>query len=98
MFQRYERESNLTLLACLMALPLNNLRQLITLFVFEILEMYSRPQISCVEVVLADPETCDASQEKNRVLKYGGAISALVLTGLGIPAFAVWFQLKKASG
>ena len=98
MFQRYEHESNLTLLDCLMALLLNNLPDLITLLFCEILEMYSRPQIFCVEVVLADPETCDVSQEKNRVLKYGGAISALVITGLGIPVFAVWFQLKKAAG
>jgi len=29
---------------------------------------------------------------------YGGGLTALVAVGLGIPVFAVWFQLKKAAG
>jgi hypothetical protein len=37
-------------------------------------------------------------QEKNRGLKYGGGIIALVTAGFGIPCFAAWWQIHKAAG
>lgn len=40
----------------------------------------------------------DFPNEKNRALKYGGGMVAMVIAGFGIPFTAAWWQIKKASG